>query len=315
MPGTDAFVNWLTRTLGNVHQPEGGSRDEYIADCPKCGAIQRCSINPVKRVVNCYRCGGQGLIQWLQAVSNLTGNEILALIEDRPTLADFDAIVGTLVNPIPVTSSEPEEEVHDCLNDFAALGVDRDIDSRVSGYLQSRGFTIEYAVAYGLCYAWRGRYQGRLIIPVYEGGRLIYFQARSLFGEEPKYLNPRVPKGQILFGFDTARSALQTLSCLFICEGAFNALSLGPDAVAVFGTTMSAVQQAKVLQILTDSFPSRADLVVAFDHGAEGKAVNIANRFGVAARQVGYLQMPDDRDLNDHFIAGTLDVRAWTRWV
>lgn len=315
---TDAFVAWLHRTFGRVHQPQGGSRDEWVIDCPKCGAVQRCYVNPVKRLTNCMRCGGQRLIPWLQQVTSLSGDEIFRLLHDEPSLLDFDAVAGRLVNPVAEQRNSDSENLPEIVQDFIGLGVDPHVDARCMAYLTTRGFGLDYLRPYGFCYAWKGRYAGRLIVPVWEGGRIIYFQARALFGEEPKYLNPAIPKGQVVFGYELALPWMVTdwpTKRLYVCEGAFNAMSLGHNAVALFGKTMSSVQEARVLQLLTAAFPNRAELIIAYDHGAESLAIGAATRFGSTAARIGYLQMPDSRDLNAHFCAGTLDVESWLRWL
>ena len=52
--------------------------------------------------------------------------------------------------------------------------------------------------------AFQGRYQGRVIIPIYLNGKLMYFQGRSLFDNiEPKYLNPDVDKDMIVSNSDS----------------------------------------------------------------------------------------------------------------
>jgi len=42
----------------------------------------------------------------------------------------------------------------------------------------------------------------RVILPVYSGRTLMYYQARSIDGRAPKYINPRVSKERVLFGFE-----------------------------------------------------------------------------------------------------------------
>lgn len=65
------------------------------------------------------------------------------------------------------------------------------------------------------CYiAYTGRYKGRIIIPIYNNGRLVYFQGRSISKSiEPKYLNPVVDKSNIIMNvdkFDRSKSIIIT---------------------------------------------------------------------------------------------------------
>ena len=51
------------------------------------------------------------------------------------------------------------------------------------------GLTLKQAAVWGLGYCQAGRYDGRIIIPIVMGGKVVAFQARSYRGREPKYLN------------------------------------------------------------------------------------------------------------------------------
>ena len=94
------------------------------------------------------------------------------------------------------------------------------------------------------------RYEGRLIIPFWHGGRLIYFQARSLDDAliEPRYLNPVVDKEKIIFNYDELVNG-PTVEPLFITEGALDAISIGKRAVALNGSTLSDWQLAELKKV------------------------------------------------------------------
>lgn len=301
---SDNFENWLRNSFGRFNRPHGGrGNDEYIIDCPDCGAKMRLYMNPVKRKFRCMKgCSGGNLIGWMQRhTDGLRGEQILAILDDEPGVEDLMSEIMSLTSPPPPPI---RDNVPEYMNDFAALGHDLGIDERVRSFLEPRGFSMQDAQAWGLCYAWQGRFNGRLILPVYEQHQLTYFQARAMFGETPKYLNPRVPRGEVLFNAEMAAAALRcnkpgSPPVLFITEGAFNTMSVGSNSVAIFGKTMSPVQEAMVLRMLTSLYPVRAQVVVALDHGAEKEAVDIAHKFYLQASAVGFLKMADERDLND----------------
>lgn len=93
-------------------------------------------------------------------------------------------------------------------------------------------------------------YEGRLIIPFWHGGRLIYFQARSLDDTliEPRYLNPVVDKEKIIFNYDELVHG-PTVEPLFITEGALDSISIGKRAVALNGSTLSEWQLAELKKV------------------------------------------------------------------
>ena len=85
----------------------------------------------------------------------------------------------------------------------------------------------------------KGRYEGRLIIPFVENSEIIYFQARALGEQTPKYLNPSDdwPRpSHILYPFDEEGDKV------VVCEGPLDAISLqlqGVNATCTMGCSVS----------------------------------------------------------------------------
>lgn len=87
------------------------------------------------------------------------------------------------------------------------------------------------------------RWYGRLIIPVYKGNKLIFWQGRDMTDmHQKKYLSPNVAKECVLFGYDQ----LDRFSTepLYILEGWFDAFHL--NGIAVFGSKMTP-EQIKII--------------------------------------------------------------------
>ncbi len=108
-------------------------------------------------------------------------------------------------------------------------------------YLSSRGFTNErFFVSIG------GKYTNRIIIPYYyKNGELIYFNARAMGDEEPKYRGPEkecgVGKEDVLFFTNFPDKEEK----IYLCEGEFDALSLhscGLNGVACGGKNLGEKQ-------------------------------------------------------------------------
>ena len=78
---------------------------------------------------------------------------------------------------------------------------------------------------------------GRLIIPFFHRDRLTYYQARSMDDVtiQPRYANPpATDKEKLIFNYD---ELLDGTGPLYVTEGAFDALSIGP-ACALSGSTL-----------------------------------------------------------------------------
>lgn len=102
-------------------------------------------------------------------------------------------------------------------------------------YLRSRGFD-PFEHPY---YVTENKtYEGRVIIPYEFRGKIIYWQGRSLDSSiEPRYKNPIVEKDNIFFNMDEIYR--YTNEPLFVTEGPLDARSIGRNAVATLGSSLS----------------------------------------------------------------------------
>ncbi len=93
-------------------------------------------------------------------------------------------------------------------------------------------------------YCGMGSYKWRIIIPVLKDGKPIYFVGRSFMGNKDlPYKNPDeeecgIGKAEIVFNAEGAIKAGQAI----ICEGVIDAIKVGDDGVAIFGTHISEAQ-------------------------------------------------------------------------
>lgn len=79
----------------------------------------------------------------------------------------------------------------------------------------------------------------RLIIPVYKGKELVFWQGRDLVGYHTrKYLSPSVDKGAIISNYNALTS--HPTEPLYVVEGWFDAYHI--DGVAVFGRVLTDAQ-------------------------------------------------------------------------
>lgn len=142
--------------------------------------------------------------------------------DDQPT----EPIKPELKHPAPLELPPFTTKVSDRSSEWAEV---------CEAYLRSRGLDpteFAYLVSSDL------RYQGRVIIPCYFRGAVTYWQARDLTGtSELRYLNPLISRDNIMFNADEAyRHGPEPL---FVTEGPLDALSLGKNAVALLGSTLS----------------------------------------------------------------------------
>ncbi|NJB66881.1 DNA primase [Desulfobaculum xiamenense] len=126
--------------------------------------------------------------------------------------------------------------------------------------LRSRGFSPENAAAAGLLIRnERGniydRFRGRLMFPINNlSGQVIAFGARTLTGDDPKYLNsgesPIYTKGEHLYGLFQARRTIAHEKTALLTEGYIDVLSLHQfgftNACGVLGTALTTEQVRRI---------------------------------------------------------------------
>ena len=162
------------------------------------------------------------------------------------------------------------------------LGYAKDGFDTLVNHLKGEGFDESILVAAGVarlkdperpfkgCYS---LFRNRLIIPIRDPrGRVIAFGARTLTGENPKYINsPETDiykKSQTLFGFALARTSMQNKKNAILVEGYFDAIALHQagfkQAIATCGTALT----PEHLQILR---PITTRVFTVFDSDQAGK--------------------------------------------
>lgn len=83
------------------------------------------------------------------------------------------------------------------------------------------------------------RMLGRVIIPFYRAGKVIYWQARHIEdGVKPRYLNSYCSRDAVLYGYDELVSWKSTP--IFVTEGVFDAIVL--DGVCTLGSSINAAK-------------------------------------------------------------------------
>lgn len=169
----------------------------------------------------CHRCGVKGSRE--QLAKFYDGIEVFNLTDLDTKLARFK--YGILDEDY----SEPEKK---CPQPTTSDIVPGSIEEQ---YLFRRGFARTHVERYKLK-AGTVDLINRIIIPVYDGEDIVYWQARAIFGYmKPKYKNPTMPRQDIIFNKDEAFKFKR----VFIMEGPLTAIMGGRDCVCVFGSNVS----------------------------------------------------------------------------
>ena len=273
------FKRALEHKFGEVTESSGSNGTELIVDCPWCDR-HKLSVNPGKGVFHCWHCNEAGTT-W-----KLFGKRVKVDVEEDPYENRRKRLrqSGGYLSPGELVSVGTLPYEHEaCV------------------YLRNRGFDPKVVSSvFDLCYCRKGRKYGdgiydttgTLIIPVQLNGQLVAWQSRLLYdpskvkpGEEgamgwkfdegkgkykapPKYFTmPKFDKGRTFFNFDQAS---QYGFCV-VTEGAFDAMSVGPCAVAAFGKGLTDMQ----VEILSATWPL---VVLLLDPDAEEDQEKLVKR-------------------------------------
>ena len=253
----------LKEVLGKPY----ASNDELLYYCPYCKHHKRkLSVNVDKNVFKCWICDTYGAnvrriikrfgsYQQLKRWAEASGHQDIATFDDI-----FDTKYEIEINP---KTSLPDE--------FSSLtGYDVPLAAqKAMNYLKGRGLTKEDILRWKMGYCVRGIYAGRIVIPSFDlDGYVNYFVARTYGSDWRKYLNPSLSK-DIIFN----HLYIDWDSDIILVEGIFDAITAGPNAIPLLGSTLR--EESKLFQEIVKR---DASVFVALDKDAEEKAKKIISK-------------------------------------
>ncbi len=237
---------------------------EFLFLCPRCKHHKlKLSINISKDCFKCWVCSYSGI--GIRRIVQRHGG-----YEDRKAWAEFDSRFD--ISEFEKLLEEVEEEKEQTLKlptEFKSLAtpVKSHASIRVRNYLHRRGLTDIDIVNWKIGYCGTGQYEERIIIPSFnKDGYVNFFVARSYEDHWKKYMNPKVPRNNIVFN----ELFLDFATDLVIVEGAFDAIKAGLNSVPLLGSTLS--NKSKLLkEIVRNDTP----VYLALDSDAERKSIDI----------------------------------------
>lgn len=266
--------------------------------CPYCEADGKFGIHLQMNRCNCFRCGAHP--SPIQLVMDL---EKLDTYHDAYNFIINSEFFSRLVyKEVDVEIKEKRDNIF-LPPGFRLITMGDSILARAArNYVKKRGFSIEEAARMGWGYSNDEKYFGYLIIPYIEEGKLVYFNARLFMGSGPKYHNPDVSqtglgKSFLIYNKD----ALSIYDTIYLCEGAINAATIGPNAISFGGKAVSQYQTNLLLKSSASKF------VILLDPDAKDKAIELAMRL-VNLKKVKVVFLPEGTDVNDIGKAKTMNL-------
>ena len=280
---------------------------EWTTDCPKCGG-EKLAVNVSRKVWQCWHCGFAGwspikLLMAFIGYNPVKVGEILAAY-NRDTLA--------LTRPLQaIEAARPDDNPIRSLPDaplppgFAGV-----LDGVEAGYAYQRGIPSDHAYWFGLSsiracgwppkpdgkrWAADSLLAGRLLFPVWQGGRVVQWVARATGDSDIKTLNlpascedperhePGCTCKHRAWGLSPVPEVAGTAEVLlgshllkprgrvYIVEGPVDAAVCGPDFVATQGARLSLTQMFHLLAL------DPSEVILCYDGDEAGyKATRMA---------------------------------------
>lgn len=219
-------------------------------ECPNAKSNKFC-FSIEREQVKCWQCAYKcSVADFVMDYEQIKYKEAKHLIQNQEFIGLVDAEVLQSVRVVQQSSVELPAGFNSILDGETVLG------RRARNYLAGRGFNLEELDARGFGYCDQhteeknNDYFGYIIIPFKRNGQLQYFIGRDFLGNQfLRYKNPEtaafgVGKADLLYNED----ALDMYDEIWLLEGCFDAETIGPEAVASMGWSLSTLQKSKLLR-------------------------------------------------------------------
>lgn len=289
------LAGYFRQKLGAKNYRKGWMK----AKCPYCGKVGKYGINLSRNRTNCFRCG-----------EHPSPINVVMYLENLETYQDFQKFL--LQSTEAIYDYYEEEEVKLATHDsgiqlpegFVIFGNAQEegseLDNIMRAYVKKRGLDMQFLRRSGCGYCMSGPLFGYMVIPFHEDGKLVYYNARRVIGNGPRYANPTteqsgVGKSFIIYN----KEALYLYDKVYLCEGAINSATLGSQAIASGGKSLSRYQLNLMIKSPVKKF------IIILDPDAKLKAIEVG-MFLSQLKQVKVVFLPSTYDVNDLGRATTL---------
>lgn len=259
------LYGWFIHNLHAVPK----SRGWINCNCPFCGAVGKFGVKPLTGNTHCFRCGYDK--PPIQAIMELTNSETEKKAWEQVFSGDWDFLdVKVPESELKINNKVKGLELPEGYHNII-FGTNH-IAKVCRQYLKNRGFSIAALSQKGFGYCDTGPYKGYVIIPYIMHDQLVYFNARKVMGAgTTKYKNPvanetGLGKAYVIYNIE----ALYLYKRVQLCEGAFNAETIGDSAIATAGKLLTEWQINTILSSPVEAI----DLLL--DPDALVESVNLA---------------------------------------
>lgn len=219
----------------------GGRTANLLSTCPFCNKAWHCGISFDRKEFGCFKCKKFG--DFFKLLQQMLGGGYLNTIEFLKLGVSSQFVNVNYIDMIIETYKECEA-LEARIKPVKLPEHYESLYNKRIGYLDTRSKTPisqEQVHHHKMGVCWEGFHKNRLIVcDVNEKDEIIYWVARDITGQVPKslkLLNPNaenlgVGSSDLLFNYFRAKE----YESVVITEGVFDALYVGANAVATYGT-------------------------------------------------------------------------------
>lgn len=303
---------------GTYHNTRKGA--QYSYKCPLCNDYkERLFVNVDNGKFMCHHCSTAGTnVTLLSLINNITWKEALSIYREyqgyEVQLPDSieSEVYDRLINNVGDSGIIMPKFVYPLPDEFILIEEAKGSTGRKAlNYIKSRGISIDTCIQQYVGYCEEGDYANRIIMPDFEGGELVYWQART-WEPKPKnklvakfyrkVLNPSLSKEQIAEGIIAVDKSevVSNIDLILengvavICEGRFDSYTIGDSGACIHGKHLSDEQFVKLVK----NKDKISTAIVMLDGDAFDKTLSTAKRLAGYLSDVWVTKLPDNMDPN-----------------
>ena len=148
------------------------------------------------------------------------------------------------------------------------------------------------------------RFRGRIIFPIFNDrtGKVVAFGGRSMFDEDPKYLNspdtPIYSKGKLLYGLNYSRDSIREQDALILVEGYTDFLSLFQNGVTNVAASLGTSLTPQQIDLIRRRYTTRIFACYDADRAGRKASFRVVSLCFEQSAEIGVTLLPkgDDPD-------------------
>lgn len=315
------ITDYLDAILGEGTSHNTSKGVQYSYACPLCNDYkERLFVNVGRGKFICHNCTTAGTtVTLISLINNITWKEALTVYREYSGKEvalpeDIESEVYSRLIDVDTSTSNIEipKFVYPLPEEFILLEEAKGkVGREALNYVRSRGVSLDTCTKQYIGYCEEGKYADRIIMPDFENGELVYWQART-WKPQPKIpvlkqfyrkvLNPTLDEEQVAQGIVAIDKSdvvsnidnIKENGVAIICEGKFDSYTIGDSGACIHGKHMSDEQFIKIVR----NKKHISTVIVMLDGDAFDKAIQTAKRLYGHFNDVWIARLPGDQDPN-----------------